>query len=193
MTHDSRLLTLVGPGGIGKTRLAIELARSLESAFPDGAWLVDLSALERGSEVWPAIAEALLIPPLPGVEWRIQVLDRLYDSRAILLMDNCEHVLDPIADAVTELGSTFGALFLINMELAWWEAAALFGLFAVQFLLSPVKPGPGILGTLASRIHWHVTIAYLAWAAIEILRLLAGRRKPAAFRLFAVMWRTHVR
>jgi cation:H+ antiporter len=89
--------------------------------------------------------------------------------------------------------SLVGALFLINMELAWWEAAALFGLFAVQFLLSPVKPGPGILGTLASRIHWHVTIAYLAWAAIEILRLLAGRRKPAAFRLFAVMWRTHVR
>jgi predicted ATPase/class 3 adenylate cyclase len=114
MTHDSRLLTLVGPGGIGKTRLAIELARSLEPSFPDGAWLVDLSALERGSEVWPAIAEALLIPPLPGVERRIQVLERLCDSRAILLMDNCEHVLDPIADAVTELGSTCGALFLIN-------------------------------------------------------------------------------
>jgi len=114
MTHESRLLTLVGPGGIGKTRLAIEFARSLESSFPEGAWLVDLSALERGSEVWPAIAEALLIPPLPGVEWRIQVLERLYDARAILLMDNCEHVLDPIADAVTELGSACGTLFLIN-------------------------------------------------------------------------------
>src|ERR1700731_53697 len=111
---ESRLLTLVGPGGIGKTRLAIEFARSLESAFPDGAWLVDLSALERGSEVWPAIAGALLIPPLPGVEWRVQVLERLYNARAILLMDNCEHVLDPIADAVTELGSTCGSLFLIN-------------------------------------------------------------------------------
>jgi predicted ATPase/class 3 adenylate cyclase len=114
MTHGSRLLTLVGPGGIGKTRLAIEFARSLEASFPDGAWLVDLSALERGSEVWPAIAEALLIPPLPGVAWRIQVIERLDDARAILLMDNCEHVLDPIADAVTELGSTCGELFLIN-------------------------------------------------------------------------------
>src|SRR6202035_2821348 len=94
--------------------LAMEFARSLESSFPDGAWLVDLSALERGSEVWPAIAGALLIPPLPGVEWRIQVIERLSDARAILLMDNCEHVLDPIADAVTELGSTCGSLFLIN-------------------------------------------------------------------------------
>ena len=114
MSREQRLITLVGPGGIGKTRLAIEFARSLESSFPDGAWLVDLSALERGSEVWSAIAEALLIAPLPGVEPQIQVLDRLYDARAILLMDNCEHVLDPIADAVTELGSACGSLFLIN-------------------------------------------------------------------------------
>jgi predicted ATPase/class 3 adenylate cyclase len=114
MALESRLLTLVGPGGIGKTRLAIEFARSLEATFPDGAWLVDLSALERDSEVWPAIAEALLILPVPGAEPRIQVLERLHHARAILLMDNCEHVLDPIADAVTELGSTCGELFLIN-------------------------------------------------------------------------------
>jgi cation:H+ antiporter len=89
--------------------------------------------------------------------------------------------------------SLVGALFLINMELAWWEAAALFVLWAIQFAFSPVKPGPGIVGTLAGRIHWHVTIAYLAWAAIEIVRMLIGRRKPAAFQLFAAMWRNHVR
>lgn len=114
LAHHSRLITLVGSGGIGKTRLAIEFARAVESSFPDGAWLVDLSALERDCEVWPAIAEALLIPPLPGVERRIQALDRLHDARAMLLMDNCEHVLDPISKAVTELGSTCGNLFLIN-------------------------------------------------------------------------------
>lgn len=114
MALESRLLTLIGPGGIGKTRLAIEFARSLEATFPDGAWLVDLSALERDSEVWPAVAEALLILPVPGTEPRIQVLERLQRARAILVMDNCEHVLDPVADAVTELGSTCGELFLIN-------------------------------------------------------------------------------
>jgi predicted ATPase/class 3 adenylate cyclase len=114
MAIESRLLTLVGPGGIGKTRLAIEFARLLENSFPDGAWLVDLSALERDSEVWPAIAEALLIPPLPGMEPRVQLLERLHNTRAILVMDNCEHVLDPIANAVTELGSACGELFLIN-------------------------------------------------------------------------------
>lgn len=111
---QSRLLTLVGPGGIGKTRLGIEFGRSLEATFPDGAWLVDLSALERDSDVWPAIAEALLILPVPGADPRVQVLERLNHARVILLMDNCEHVLDPIADAVTELGSACGELLLIN-------------------------------------------------------------------------------
>lgn len=114
MTRESRLLTLVGPGGIGKTRLAIELVRSLEPSFPDGAWLVDLSALERGSGVWPAIAGALLIEPQPGVERRVQVLDRLHNARAILLMDNCEHVRVEIADAVMKIASTCAALFLVN-------------------------------------------------------------------------------
>jgi len=114
MAQQARLITLVGPGGIGKTRLAIEFARALERSFADGAWLIDLSTLERDSEIWPAIADALLIPPLPGVARRLQVIERLRDARAVLLIDNCEHVIDPIADAVTELGSSCGALFLIG-------------------------------------------------------------------------------
>ncbi len=114
LTADARIITLVGPGGIGKTRLAIEFARSLEASFQDGAWMVDLAALERGSEVWPAIAAALLIEPLPGIERRVQVLERLLHARAILLMDNCEHVLDQTADAVMEIGSSCGTVFCIN-------------------------------------------------------------------------------
>jgi cation:H+ antiporter len=89
--------------------------------------------------------------------------------------------------------SLVGALFLINMKLAWWEAAVLFFLWAVQFALSPVTQGPGFMGLLAKHIHWYVTIAYLAWSGVEIVRMIAGKRKPLAFRHFVVMWRRHVR
>ncbi len=89
--------------------------------------------------------------------------------------------------------SLVGALFLINMELAWWEASILFSLWAVQFGLSAVEPGPGFLGTIARHIHWYVTIAYFAWAGVEVVRLLLGRRKPLAFQLFTVMWGRHVK
>jgi cation:H+ antiporter len=89
--------------------------------------------------------------------------------------------------------SLVGMLFLVNMELAWWEASVLFGLWGIQFAFSPVKPGPGFWGFLAGHIHWYVTVAYLAWAAAGVVSLLVGRRQPAAFRLFVVMWRTHVR
>jgi cation:H+ antiporter len=89
--------------------------------------------------------------------------------------------------------SLVGTFFLINMKLEWWEAMWLFILWAVQFALSPVTPGPGLWGTLAGHIHWYVTGVYLIWAAVELVRTLTGRRDPAALRLFAHMWRTHVR
>jgi cation:H+ antiporter len=79
--------------------------------------------------------------------------------------------------------SLVGTLFLIEMELAWWEASALFGLWAVQFALSPFPE---------AHIHRYVTYAYLVWAAFEILRILLGARKPLAFQHFGRMWRTHV-
>ncbi len=86
-----------------------------------------------------------------------------------------------------------GMVFLVNMELAWWEAAALFALWFFQFALSPVAPGPGFWGTLARHAHVWTTIAYFVWAAVEIVRVLIGKRRPAAFTEFARMWRTHVR
>jgi cation:H+ antiporter len=80
--------------------------------------------------------------------------------------------------------SLVGTLFLINMALAWWEAALLFLLWAVQFALSPFPE---------AHIHRYVTFAYLGWSGVEVVRIVLGRRKPLAFQLFAVMWRKHVR
>jgi cation:H+ antiporter len=85
-----------------------------------------------------------------------------------------------------------GMLFLVNMELAWWEAGALFALWFVQFLASVIPPGPTFWGQLGAHVHWWVTIAYFVWAAEELFRMMLGRRKPAAFIEFARMWRAHV-
>jgi cation:H+ antiporter len=89
--------------------------------------------------------------------------------------------------------SVVGTLFLINMELAWWEATVLFALWLIQFALSPVTQDASFWGTLATHIHVYVTWAYWAWGAIEVGRLLIGWRKPLALVHFAKMWREHVR
>jgi cation:H+ antiporter len=89
--------------------------------------------------------------------------------------------------------SLLAALFLLNMKLAWWEATGLFGLWVIQFALSPVQPGPRLLGYLAQYIHVWVTAAYFGWAAVELARVAAGRRSVEALHLFGVMWKRHIR
>lgn len=89
--------------------------------------------------------------------------------------------------------SLVGMIFLVNMELLWWEAAALFGLWFAQFLLSPIKPDATLLGTLAGHSHWIVTILYFVWFGVELIRIFLGQRVPAAFHLFRDMWHTHIR
>lgn len=81
--------------------------------------------------------------------------------------------------------SLVGALFLINMELAWWEATVLFALWVVQFVFS-------IVGGLTLPIHHWITAAYFIWAAVESFRLIAGWRQPNAITSFIKTWREHV-
>lgn len=88
--------------------------------------------------------------------------------------------------------SLVGMLFLINMELACWEASTLFGLFIVQFALSAYPPGPSAMGYLAGHIHVWVTAAYFVWAGVELVRLIMGLRQPLAFVQFGDVWRHYV-
>jgi cation:H+ antiporter len=91
------------------------------------------------------------------------------------------------------LGQALIALiFLVNMELSWWEASALFFLWGIQFAFSPVPAGPGWAGFISTHIRVWVTWAYFVWAGIEIVRILLRRRLPLAFTLFAEVWRHRV-
>ena len=99
----TRLLTLTGAGGSGKTRLALEVARDLVQAYPDGVWLVELAPLSEGVLVPKAVAEALEVPERSG-EPLIDTLAQVLRSQALLLLlDNCEHLLDASSRLVDKL------------------------------------------------------------------------------------------
>ncbi|WP_338930571.1 BTAD domain-containing putative transcriptional regulator [Streptomyces netropsis] len=99
-TASSRLVTLTGPGGVGKTRLALEAAARLTDSFADGVWLVELAGT-RG-EVAETVAAALGVrddtPREAGPGGTVDRLTRTIGSRHMLLvLDNCEHVIEPVA------------------------------------------------------------------------------------------------
>jgi predicted ATPase len=103
---DTRLVTLIGPGGAGKTRLALEAAAVKAPEMPDGAWFVPLAPVRDGTEIPAAVLAALGIPELVWVSDARRALappplDRLTDAlasqRLLLVLDNCEHVIDAVA------------------------------------------------------------------------------------------------
>jgi predicted ATPase len=99
----NRLVTVAGPGGVGKTRLAGEVARQVADRFADGVWLVELATVRDPALVGAAVAEVLEIPLAagkPAAESLAGVLGRL---QVLVVLDNCEHVLDAAAVLCAEL------------------------------------------------------------------------------------------
>ncbi|HSI93357.1 MAG TPA: AAA family ATPase, partial [Jiangellaceae bacterium] len=118
----ARLVTLTGPGGVGKTRLATEAAvRALESGLaPDGGWLVDLSALNDPALLDEAVAQALDLRsgsgPIaaPAANVRDQVVAALSGKRALLLLDNCEHLVAAAAGFARDLLARTGLVTMLS-------------------------------------------------------------------------------
>jgi hypothetical protein len=93
----TRLLTLTGPGGAGKTRLAYEAAARLASSYPDGVQAVELASLSRPELVAQAVASVLDVPlPETGTA-EVALARQLAERRLLLVLDNCEHLLDACA------------------------------------------------------------------------------------------------
>ena len=94
----TRLLTLTGPGGSGKTRLALEVARDLVGAYPDGVWLVELASLSEGDLVPLAVAETMGVLERPGQPLADTLAEYLHAKSVLLVVDNCEHLADSVAE-----------------------------------------------------------------------------------------------
>jgi predicted ATPase/class 3 adenylate cyclase/DNA-binding CsgD family transcriptional regulator len=100
---DNRLVTLTGAGGAGKTRLAIEVASQLNTEFSDGVWYVDLAPITNPAGAPVTVARTLGLPDQPGCS-TIDLLVRFFGAKTMLLvLDNCEHLLDACGTLVVEL------------------------------------------------------------------------------------------
>jgi predicted ATPase/DNA-binding CsgD family transcriptional regulator len=101
--ETTRLLTITGAGGSGKTRLALEVSRDLLETYPDGVWLVELAPFSEEALVPKAVAEAVEVPERPD-EPLVDTLTEVLGAREILLVvDNCEHLLEATARLVDVL------------------------------------------------------------------------------------------
>jgi predicted ATPase/class 3 adenylate cyclase len=107
------LLTLTGPGGVGKTRLAIEIAGELLDEFEEGIWFVDLGPLTDPDLVIPAIAVAVGVMHAPGQPILDTVTEYLRGRRVLLVLDNCEHLLEVTARSVDALLRSCGQLRVV--------------------------------------------------------------------------------
>jgi len=98
-----RLLTLIGAGGIGKTRLALQAAGQLRASYPQGAWLVELASLADPGLVEQTVAAALAVPHDRERPARVALQDYLREKQLLLVLDNCEHLVEACARLATAL------------------------------------------------------------------------------------------
>ncbi|WP_433253727.1 ATP-binding protein [Streptosporangium sp. CA-135522] len=136
LLSGARVVTLTGVGGVGKTRLALRVAADVQRAFRDGVWLVDLAGLDDPELLVPSVNEALTIrdhssrPPLEVL------VDHLRDRQALLVLDNCEHLLHDCAVVVETLARSASAVQVLA------TSRQALGIASEQTLPVPTLPMP---------------------------------------------------
>ncbi|WP_297698316.1 LuxR family transcriptional regulator [Mycobacterium sp.] len=155
---DNRLITLTGAGGAGKTRLAVKVAANMAGEFADGVWYVDLAPVADPDVVAVTAARALGLPDQPGQHATDVLLRFVRDRQMLMLLDNCEHLLDASAALITALLSGCPALAL----------------------LATSREPVGVPG----EVSWRVPSLSLADEAVELFADRARRTKPE-FRVTA--------
>ncbi len=113
LVDSNRLVTLTGPGGCGKTRLALEAAERRRADFPDGSWWVDLAPVSDPERVSHALASALGVREDPARPLEAKLAEALAERRLLVVLDNCEHVLSGCAALAAALLGSVSGIWLI--------------------------------------------------------------------------------
>lgn len=159
--RNHRLVTLTGPGGMGKTRLALEAARRLVEHYPDGVWLVELAALADPALVPQAVADVLGIQIEGSHSPAATLIAALRDQAMLLVLDNCEHLIAACAELA---GMLLGACPAIHVLATSREALGLPGEHRWPVPSLPLPPAESGLAVVAEseavrlfvdRIRWH--------------------------------------
>jgi predicted ATPase/class 3 adenylate cyclase len=103
MLHSARLVTLTGSGGTGKTRLSIEVGMDELPSFTNGVWLIELAPLAHPSQIIPTMAQTFGLQELPFAPLAALVTDYLRGKKILLLLDNCEHLIEGCARLADDL------------------------------------------------------------------------------------------
>ena len=151
LLESSRLITMTGAGGSGKTRLALETATTTTGSFPDGVWFADLASIAEESEVIPTVASGFGLSDEPGSSGLDTLIGFLQGARLLLILDNCEHLTSGTAALVDAiLGATSSVTVLATSR----EPLGLMGerLFPLEPMPVPPEDGvdPEIVGAVDS-------------------------------------------
>ncbi|MCB9134474.1 MAG: tetratricopeptide repeat protein [Anaerolineales bacterium] len=203
-----RLLTLTGPGGMGKTRLAIETARRLAGnpRFPDGLFFVPLTQIEHGDLLVSTLSQSLDMSFPQNADPRQEMLSRLKDRQTLLVLDNFEHLLparadDPLSPALALLGEILSAAPGVIALVTSREPLALTGEWTFPLDGLPYKPdqdadsdplahpAPQLFIQAARRYRPSFTPAEHPAAILELCRLTGGM--PLALEMAAAWMRAY--
>jgi predicted ATPase/class 3 adenylate cyclase len=110
---SARLLTLIGPGGTGKTRLGLQLAADLLPSYEDGVWVAELAPLSDPALVLQTVATVFGVREQQGMPVQELLIDFLRDKQVLLMVDNCEHLIETCAQLIEDLLRSCGSLKII--------------------------------------------------------------------------------
>jgi predicted ATPase/DNA-binding XRE family transcriptional regulator len=170
---EHRIITITGPGGVGKSRLSLEILRQLESEFPDGVYVVALAGVSDPLLVLSAITDALGLPKRRDRQVEELLRGKVRDLDAVILLDNCEHLIDSVAEAVTLI---VAACPNVRVLATSRERLSVPGEFV--FLLTPLEFPVAAPSTPEAAAEYPAIRLLLDRAKIEGYDLQAGNVEP---------------